>query len=684
MHDEEIDPIENKGSNQTFNSEEEGPFKGIKSDTGSPTPALDNFSTDITKLVKTGSVCPVIGRDKEIRRLTQILSRKNKKNAILCGNPGCGKSAIVDGLAMLINKPDAPMALINKRVLSLDLTSVVAGTKYRGQFEERMKVIIEELKANPNIILFIDEIHTIVGAGNSAGSMDASNILKPALARGEIQVIGATTLDEYREKIEKDGALTRRFKEVMVEEPSLSETKEILMNIKSYYEDFHKVIYSEEVIDECVKLSDRYITDRSMPDKAIDILDEVGAILNIAVTAPDEVVVLEKELADILTKKMELVKSQDFEGAAEMRKTEKNISDKLTEVKKTWAKKSDEVRKPTTIEMVTDVVSSMTGIPLNKISTKENQRLIDMDKELNSKVIGQEEAVLKISKAIKRSRVGIKDHRKPLSVFMLLGGSGTGKTLTAKLLAEHVFGDSDALIRVDMSEYMEKYSVSKLIGSAPGYIGYEEGGQLTEKVRRRPYSVILLDEIEKAHDDVFNLLLQVFDEGHLTDSLGRKVNFKNTLILMTSNLGVKDVSESTSLGFTSSKNSDLSEEIRVKGIIEKALKKRFKPEFLNRLDDTIIYNNLSKEHISKIVHLELNKLNNRIKELGYTINVSEDVVSYLGEVGYDSKYGARPLNRAIQKYIEDEICEAILNETVVKGQVINISIEESTKKIIVS
>lgn len=684
MHDEEIDPIENKGSNQTFNSEEEGPFKGIKSDTGSPTPALDNFSTDITKLVKTGSVCPVIGRDKEIRRLTQILSRKNKKNAILVGPAGVGKSAIVDGLAMLINKPDAPMALINKRVLSLDLTSVVAGTKYRGQFEERMKVIIEELKANPNIILFIDEIHTIVGAGNSAGSMDASNILKPALARGEIQVIGATTLDEYREKIEKDGALTRRFKEVMVEEPSLSETKEILMNIKSYYEDFHKVIYSEEVIDECVKLSDRYITDRSMPDKAIDILDEVGAILNIAVTAPDEVVVLEKELADILSKKMELVKSQDFEGAAEMRKTEKNISDKLTEVKKTWAKKSDEVRKLTTIEMVTDVVSSMTGIPLNKISTKENQRLIDMDKELNSKVIGQEEAVLKISKAIKRSRVGIKDHRKPLSVFMLLGGSGTGKTLTAKLLAEHVFGDSDALIRLDMSEYMEKYSVSKLIGSAPGYVGYEQGGQLTEKIRRRPYSVILLDEIEKAHDDVFNLLLQVFDEGHLTDSLGRKVNFKNTLILMTSNLGVKDVSESTSLGFTSSKNSDLSEEIRVKGIIEKALKKRFKPEFLNRLDDTIIYNNLSKEHISKIVHLELNKLNNRIKELGYTINVSEDVVSYLGEVGYDSKYGARPLNRAIQKYIEDEICEAILNETVVKGQVINISIEESTKKIIVS
>lgn len=684
MHDEEIDPIENKGSNQTFNSEEEGPFKGIKSDTGSPTPALDNFTTDITKLVKTGSVCPVIGRDKEIRRLTQILSRKNKKNAILCGNPGCGKSAIVDGLAMLINKPDAPMALINKRVLSLDLTSVVAGTKYRGQFEERMKVIIEELKANPNIILFIDEIHTIVGAGNSAGSMDASNILKPALARGEIQVIGATTLDEYREKIEKDGALTRRFKEVMVEEPSLSETKEILMNIKSYYEDFHKVIYSEEVIDECVKLSDRYITDRSMPDKAIDILDEVGAILNIAVTAPDEVVVLEKELADILSKKMELVKSQDFEGAAEMRKTEKNISDKLTEVKKTWAKKSDEVRKPTTIEMVTDVVSSMTGIPLNKISTKENQRLIDMDKELNSKVIGQEEAVLKISKAIKRSRVGIKDHRKPLSVFMLLGGSGTGKTLTAKLLAEHVFGDSDALIRVDMSEYMEKFSVSRLIGPPPGYVGYEQGGQLTEKIRRRPYSVILLDEIEKAHDDVFNLLLQVFDEGHLTDSLGRKVNFKNTLILMTSNLGVKDVSESTSLGFTSSKNSDLSEEIRVKGIIEKALKKRFKPEFLNRLDDTIIYNNLSKEHISKIVHLELNKLNNRIEELGYTINVSEDVVSYLGEVGYDSKYGARPLNRAIQKYIEDEICEAILNETVVKGQVINISIEEETNKIIVS
>lgn len=684
MHDEEIDPIENKGSHQTFNGEEDGSFKGIKSDTGSPTPALDNFSTDITKLVKTGNVCPVIGRDKEIRRLTQILSRKNKKNAILCGNPGCGKSAIVDGLAMLINKPDAPMALINKRVLSLDLTSVVAGTKYRGQFEERMKVIIEELKANPNIILFIDEIHTIVGAGNSAGSMDASNILKPALARGEIQVIGATTLDEYREKIEKDGALTRRFKEVMVEEPSLSETKEILMNIKSYYEDFHKVIYSEEVIDECVKLSDRYITDRSMPDKAIDILDEVGAILNIAVTAPDEVVVLEKELADILSKKMELVKSQDFEGAAEMRKTEKSISDKLTEVKKTWAKKSDEVRKPTTIEMVTDVVSSMTGIPLSKISTKENQRLIDMDKELNSKVIGQEEAVLKISKAIKRSRVGIRDHRKPQAIFMLLGVSGTGKTLTAKLLAEHVFGDSDALIRVDMSEYMEKYSVSKLIGSAPGYIGYEEGGQLTEKVRRRPYSVILLDEIEKAHDDVFNLLLQVFDEGHLTDSLGRKVNFKNTLILMTSNLGVKDVSESTSLGFTSTKNSDLSEEIRVKGIIEKALKKRFKPEFLNRLDDTIIYNNLTKDHISKIVHLELNKLNNRIKELGYTINVSEDVVSYLGEVGYDSKYGARPLNRAIQKYIEDEICEAILNETVVKGQVINISIEESTKKIIVS
>jgi len=645
------------------------------------TPVLDNFCKDITKYAKDGGIDPVIGRNKEIKRVSQILSRRKKNNPILIGNPGCGKSAIVEGLALLITQGKAPRILLDKKIYTLDLSSIVAGTKYRGQFEERMKAILQELKANPDVIIFIDELHTIIGAGNSSGSLDASNILKPALARGEIQVIGATTLDEYRENIEKDGALTRRFQEVLINEPTIDETKDILISIKDKYEEYHKVTYTEEAIDACVKLADRYISDRAMPDKAIDILDEAGASTNVDTELPDNIVKLEGKLSEINDDKIKSIQEQNYENAAQLRDKEKKVKLALEQARKVWRENLNNNRTIVDVDIITEIVSTMTGIPLNKISTKEIKRLVNMESEINSKIIGQEEAVNKISKAIKRNRLGIKDGGKPIGTFIFMGKTGVGKSLLAKLLAEFVFGDSDALIRVDMSEYMERHSVSKLIGSSPGYVGYEQGGQLTEQVRRKPYSVILFDEIEKASEDVFNLLLQLLDEGHLTDGLGRKVNFKNTLIIMTSNIGVSEVSDfGDGIGFNI--GGGISND-KINSIINKALTKKFKPEFLNRIDDTIIFNGLTKTNIEKIIQLELNKLTKRMFNLGYKIKYSKNVIDFLCEIGYDSKYGARPISRAIQTYLEDEICDGILNDLIIPDSTIKATYDKTLNKIIV-
>ena len=645
------------------------------------TPVLDNFCKDITKYAKDGGIDPVIGRNKEIKRVSQILSRRKKNNPILIGNPGCGKSAIVEGLALLITQGKAPRILLDKKIYTLDLSSIVAGTKYRGQFEERMKAILQELKANPDVIIFIDELHTIIGAGNSSGSLDASNILKPALARGEIQVIGATTLDEYRENIEKDGALTRRFQEVLINEPTIDETKDILISIKDKYEEYHKVTYTEEAIDACVKLADRYISDRAMPDKAIDILDEAGASTNVDTELPDNIVKLEGKLSEINDDKIKSIQEQNYENAAELRDKEKKVKLSLEQARKVWRENLNNNRTIVDVDIITEIVSTMTGIPLNKISTKEIKRLVNMESEINSKIIGQEEAVNKISKAIKRNRLGIKDGGKPIGTFIFMGKTGVGKSLLAKLLAEFVFGDSDALIRVDMSEYMERHSVSKLIGSSPGYVGYEQGGQLTEQVRRKPYSVILFDEIEKASEDVFNLLLQLLDEGHLTDGLGRKVNFKNTLIIMTSNIGVSEVSDfGDGIGFNI--GGGISND-KINSIINKALTKKFKPEFLNRIDDTIIFNGLTKTNIEKIIQLELNKLTKRMFNLGYKIKYSKNIIDFLCEIGYDSKYGARPISRAIQTYLEDEICDGILNDLIIPDSTIKATYDKTLNKIIV-
>jgi len=645
------------------------------------TPVLDNFCKDITKYAKDGGIDPVIGRNKEIKRVSQILSRRKKNNPILIGNPGCGKSAIVEGLALLITQGKAPRILLDKKIYTLDLSSIVAGTKYRGQFEERMKAILQELKANPDVIIFIDELHTIIGAGNSSGSLDASNILKPALARGEIQVIGATTLDEYRENIEKDGALTRRFQEVLINEPTIDETKDILISIKDKYEEYHKVTYTEEAIDACVKLADRYISDRAMPDKAIDILDEAGASTNVDTELPDNIVKLEGKLSEINDDKIKSIQEQNYENAAQLRDKEKKVKLALEQARKVWRENLNNNRTIVDVDIITEIVSTMTGIPLNKISTKEIKRLVNMESEINSKIIGQEEAVNKISKAIKRNRLGIKDGGKPIGTFIFMGKTGVGKSLLAKLLAEFVFGDSDALIRVDMSEYMERHSVSKLIGSSPGYVGYEQGGQLTEQVRRKPYSVILFDEIEKASEDVFNLLLQLLDEGHLTDGLGRKVNFKNTLIIMTSNIGVSEVSDfGDGIGFNI--GGGISND-KINSIINKALTKKFKPEFLNRIDDTIIFNGLTKTNIEKIIQLELNKLTKRMFNLGYKIKYSKNIIDFLCEIGYDSKYGARPISRAIQTYLEDEICDGILNDLIIPDSTIKATYDKTLNKIIV-
>jgi ATP-dependent Clp protease ATP-binding subunit ClpC len=639
---------------------ENDPQNDKRKSSDSGTPVLDNFSRDLNKLAEQGKLDPVVGREKEIRRIAQILSRRKKNNPIIIGEPGCGKTALAEGLAMKIYEGDCPQNLIDKRILSLDMTSIVAGTKYRGQFEERMKVIIEELQSNPDIIIFIDEIHTIVGAGNSSGSLDASNIFKPALARGEIQCIGATTLDEYRKNFEKDGALERRFQKIIVDSSTKDETLIILKNIKSRYEEFHKVSYSDEVLEVCVNLAERYITDREFPDKAIDILDEVGSRCKVEIKLPMVIEDLKMKAAEIKLQKVDVVKRQKYEEAAELRDKERKVLAKLEEEKKKFDDELKTSKKPVEVDMVYDVVSIMTKIPVNKLSLDESKNLLDLEVNLTKKVIGQSEAVTKISKAIRRNRLGIKDPNRPIGSFIFLGSTGVGKTELAKQLAKEIFGSDENLIRVDMSEYQEKHSVSRLIGSPPGYVCYEEGGQLTEQVKNKPYSVILFDEIEKANKDIFSSLLQVLDDGHMTDGLGRKINFKNCLIIMTSNIGVKKLQEfGGGVGYTTTKNVFSDQEKKTQ-LLKKELKQFFAPEFLNRVDDVIVFNTLSKEDIKKIVDIELTKLNNRLISMDYNIVFDESVNEHISKIGYDEQYGARPMKRAIQDTLEDYISEEIL------------------------
>lgn len=637
----------------------------------SRTPVLDNFGRDLTKMAEDDKLDPIIGREKEIERVAQILSRRKKNNPILIGEPGVGKTAIAEGLALRIVQKKVSRVLFNKRVVTLDLASLVAGTKYRGQFEERMKAVMNELEKSPNVILFIDELHTIVGAGGASGSLDASNMFKPALARGEIQCIGATTLDEYRQYIEKDGALARRFQMVMVDATSPEETIQILNNIKDKYEDHHNVIYTPAAIEACVKLSDRYISDRFLPDKAIDILDEAGARVHINnIHVPEDILKLEEEVENIKAEKNRVVKSQKYEEAAQLRDREKKLLEQLELAKARWEDESKSKRFTVEEDNVAEVIAMMTGIPAKRIAQNEGNKLLNMGEELKGKVIGQDEAIKKLTKAIQRTRVGLKDPKKPIGSFIFLGPTGVGKTELAKTLATYLFDKEDSLIRIDMSEYMEKFSVSRLVGAPPGYVGYEEGGQLTEKVRRKPYSVVLLDEIEKAHPDVFNILLQVLDDGILTDGLGRRVDFRNTIIIMTSNIGVRDLKDfGAGIGFANRAKQENMDDI-MKSTIQSALKKAFSPEFLNRLDDVVVFNSLSKEDIFKIIDISLAKLFRRITELGYKIDLTEKAKEFLAEKGYDQQYGARPLNRAIQKYLEDSIAEEILKGDLSEGDVI--------------
>ncbi|MDP2041404.1 MAG: ATP-dependent Clp protease ATP-binding subunit [Algoriphagus sp.] len=637
----------------------------------SRTPVLDNFGRDLTKMAEDDKLDPIIGREKEIERVAQILSRRKKNNPILIGEPGVGKTAIAEGLALRIVQKKVSRVLFNKRVVTLDLASLVAGTKYRGQFEERMKAVMNELEKSPSVILFIDELHTIVGAGGASGSLDASNMFKPALARGEIQCIGATTLDEYRQYIEKDGALARRFQMVMVDATSPEETIQILENIKDKYEDHHNVIYTPAAIEACVKLSDRYISDRFLPDKAIDILDEAGARVHINnIHVPEDILKLEADVENIKIEKNRVVKSQKYEEAAQLRDKEKKLLEQLETAKNRWEDESKSKRFVVEEDNVAEVIAMMTGIPAKRIAQNEGAKLLNMNVELGGKVIGQEEAIKKLTKAIQRTRVGLKDPKKPIGSFIFLGPTGVGKTELAKMLATYLFDKDDALIRIDMSEYMEKFSVSRLVGAPPGYVGYEEGGQLTEKVRRKPYSVVLLDEIEKAHPDVFNILLQVLDDGILTDGLGRRVDFRNTIIIMTSNIGVRDLKDfGAGIGFASKAKSEGIDDI-MKSTIQSALKKAFSPEFLNRLDDVVVFNSLTKEHIFKIIDISLGKLFRRITDLGYKIELTDKAKDFLAEKGYDQQYGARPLNRAIQKYLEDAIAEEILKGDLSEGDVI--------------
>ena len=693
MLTESDDTFSNLPSSETFpedskeddGSIEENPFT-IKSDTKSTvkskTPVLDNFGRDLTYLAKLGKLDPVIGREKEIERVSQILSRRKKNNPLLIGEPGVGKSAIAEGLALRIIEKKVSRILYNKRVVTLDLASIVAGTKYRGQFEERMKAVMNEIEKNDDIILFIDEIHTIVGAGGATGSLDAANMFKPALARGEIQCIGATTLDEYRQYIEKDGALERRFQKIIIEPTSVDETIEILQNIKDKYESHHNVNFTDEAIIACVKLTDRYISDRFLPDKAIDAMDEAGSRVHITnMDVPKIVVDLEISLEKVKEKKNEVVKKQKYEEAAKLRDDEKRIEKELIVAQDKWQEDLKLQRETVTENDVSEVVSMITGIPINKIAKAELNQLSKLDKNISGKVIGQEEAVSKVVKAIQRNRAGIKDPNKPIGSFIFLGQTGVGKTQLAKILSSELFNGADSLIRVDMSEYMEKFAVSRLIGAPPGYVGYEEGGQLTEKVRRKPYSVILLDEIEKAHPDIFNMLLQILDEGVITDSLGRKIDFKNTVIIMTSNLGARQVKDfGNGVGFgTEAVKSQESKNIRE--TIEKSLKKAFSPEFLNRIDEIVIFNSLEKEDLRKIISIELEKLKSRVKELGYDIKISTKAVNFLCKKGYDKKYGARPLKRAIQNYVEDLIAEEIVQSKLKKGNNIRIDWDGKSEKL---
>ncbi|MEI7627169.1 MAG: ATP-dependent Clp protease ATP-binding subunit [Bacteroidota bacterium] len=648
----------------------------------SKTPVLDNFGRDITKLAESGTLDPIVGREAEIERVSQILSRRKKNNPILIGEPGVGKTAIVEGLALRIVQRKVSRVLFDKRVISLDLAALVAGTKYRGQFEERMKAIMNELEKNRDVILFIDEIHTIVGAGGASGSLDASNIFKPALARGELQCIGASTLDEYRMHIEKDGALDRRFQKVLIEPPSVDETIMILNNIKSKYEDFHNVTYNDEAIEACVKLSDRYMTDRLLPDKAIDVLDEVGARVHLKnINVPEEIVELEKKIEDVKNEKNKVVKSQRFEEAAALRDTEKKLGEELEKAKGIWEEESKNKRYPIIEEHIAEVVSMMTGIPVKRMVQAETEKLRKMSIDMGDMVIGQDEAIQKVVKAIQRNRVGLKDPKKPIGTFIFLGPTGVGKTELARSLARYMFDSEDALIRIDMSEYMEKFTVSRLIGAPPGYVGYEEGGQLTEKVRRKPYCVILLDEIEKAHPDIYNILLQVLDDGQLTDGLGRKIDFKNTLIIMTSNIGVRQLKEfGDGVGFATATRVQNAEDNN-KAVIEKALKRTFSPEFLNRIDDVIIFNALTKENIFNIIDILMKGVTKRLQNLGFTMELTLEAKEFIADKGYDAQFGARPLHRALQKYLEDPLAEEILNMSVKAGDRLIADLDKENGKI---
>jgi len=681
-----IEPTAETPSDDEFSDEKANPYgqqlsKG-KTAQKSKTPVLDNFGRDLTAMAEANKLDPVVGRQKEIERVSQILSRRKKNNPMLIGEPGVGKSAIAEGLALRIVNRKVSRILFDKRIVSLDLASLVAGTKYRGQFEERMKALMNELEKNENIILFIDEIHTIVGAGGATGSLDASNMLKPALARGEIQCIGATTLDEYRTSIEKDGALERRFQKIIVEPTSVEETVQILHNIKEKYEEHHHVDYTDEAIEACVKLTNRYMTDRYLPDKAIDALDEAGSRIHITnIVVPKQVLALELELEQIRTNKSKAVSGQKYEEAAKLRDGEKNIESALESAQKQWEEDSKLNREIVTEDNVAEVVSMMTGIPVNRVAEAESNRLSELPKLIKGKVIGQDVAVTKVVRAIQRNRVGLKDPNKPIGSFIFLGSTGVGKTQLAKVLARELFDSEDSLVRIDMSEYMEKFSISRLIGAPPGYVGYEEGGQLTEKVRRKPYSVILLDEIEKAHPDVFNMLLQILDDGYITDSLGRKIDFRNTIIIMTSNIGARQLKDfGAGVGFgTSTKVAQA--DAHAKGIIENALKKSFAPEFLNRIDDIIIFNSLEREHIHLIIDIELDKLLHRISDLGYTLKLSDKAKDYIVDKGFDKKYGARPLKRAIQKYIEDALAQEIVNSKLTEGDTIIMDLNEKDQKL---
>ena len=667
-------------SDKSFTPGGQGTSSQAKS-TSSDTPVLDNFGTDITRAAIEGRLDPVVGRDNEIERIAQILSRRKKNNPVLIGDPGVGKSAIVDGLALRINQKKVSRAMFDKRVIALDMASIVAGTKYRGQFEERIKAILNEISNNPNIILFIDEIHTIVGAGGAAGSLDAANMLKPALARGEIQCIGATTLDEYRKNIEKDGALERRFQKVIVDPTTTEETLQILHNIKERYEDHHNVKYTDEAIEACVKLTDRYVSDRTFPDKAIDALDEAGSRVHISnIVIPETIERLEEELKEVEQQKTDAVKAQKYELAASFRDKQRQLLLALEAEEERWQKEIKEKPEMVDEDKIAEVVAMISGVPVQRIAQAEGQRLLQMKELLKSKVIGQDEAVDKIVRAIQRNRVGLKDPNKPIGTFMFLGPTGVGKTHLAKKLAQFLFDSTENLIRIDMSEYMEKFNVSRLVGAPPGYVGYEEGGQLTEKVRRRPYSVVLLDEVEKAHPDVFNLLLQIMDEGHVTDSLGRKIDFRNTILIMTSNIGTRQLKDfGRGVGFKTS--SDVSDTEYSRGVIQKALNKAFAPEFINRVDDIVMFDQLSKESIYKIIDLELEGLYKRIGDLGFNIKLTDTAKEFVANKGYDIQFGARPLKRAIQKYIEDELAEKIISVGMKDGDTVLVDFDDENQKI---